>query len=63
MKQIFEHPHTEAVLLVDASNAFNSLNRQVALRNVMHISPSIAPAITSYRSDSNLFVGRCGDAL
>ena len=48
----------EAVLMVDASNAFNSLNRQVALRNILHICPSIAPAIiNSYRSDSYLFIG------
>ena len=58
MRQIFEHPLMEAVLMVDASNAFNSLNRQVALRNILHICPSIAPAIiNSYRSDSYLFIG------
>ena len=57
MRQIFEHPLMEAVLMVDASNAFNSLNRQVALRNILHICPSIAPAIiNSYCSDSYLFI-------
>ena len=58
MRQIFEHPLMEAVLMVDASNAFNSLNRQVALQNILHICPSIASAIiNSYRSDSYLFIG------
>ena len=34
MRSLFAEENTEAVLLVDASNAFNSLNRQVALRNI-----------------------------
>ena len=42
MNQAFKDPDSKAVLLVDASNAFNSLNRQVALRNVRVISPSMA---------------------
>ena len=31
---MFTDESTEVVLLVNASNAFNSLNRQVALRNI-----------------------------
>jgi hypothetical protein len=43
--------------LVDATNAFNSLNRQVALWNVLHLCPSIAPAIVNtYRANPQLFV-------
>ena len=34
MKEIFDMDDTDAVILVDASNAFNTLNRQVALHNV-----------------------------
>ena len=34
MKESFEMEDTEAVLLVDADNAFNRLNRRVALHNV-----------------------------
>ena len=33
MRNIFEDENTDAVILVDVSNAFNSLNRQVALHN------------------------------
>ncbi|MDA8003174.1 MAG: hypothetical protein MPL62_17965, partial [Alphaproteobacteria bacterium] len=51
-------PDTEAVLMVDASNAFNRLNRTVALQNTLRICPSIAPAlINCYRNDAHLFVG------
>ena len=47
---------TEAVLLVDASNTFNSLNREAALRNVQYICPPLATAlINTYRSSSDLF--------
>ena len=58
MKQIFDDTNTEAVLLVDASNAFNNLNRQTALQNIHLICPSIAKAlINTYRIDTQLFAG------
>ena len=34
MRTIFEGPSTEGVILVDASNAFDSLNPKVALQNI-----------------------------
>ena len=34
MKYIFNSDDTDGIILVDASNAFNSLNRQVALHNI-----------------------------
>ena len=40
MHKIFESPETEAAILVDATNAFNCLNRQVALRNIHQLCPS-----------------------
>ena len=36
---VFEDPSTEAVILVDANNAFISINRKVALYNVQVPSP------------------------
>ena len=52
----------EALLLVDASNAFNALNRQTALRNIMSLCPSLATVlINSYRAETDLFVG--GDVI
>ena len=40
MREIFEDEETEAVLLVDAENAFNQLNRGAALHNIKEICPS-----------------------
>ena len=34
MHRVYESPETEAVILFDASNVFNSLNREAALRNI-----------------------------
>ncbi|ETX01015.1 MAG: hypothetical protein ETSY2_37945 [Candidatus Entotheonella gemina] len=53
----FQSEDIEAVLLVDASNAFNSLNREAALHNVQYICPSLATAlINTYRAPTDLFV-------
>ena len=40
MKEIFEDDSTEAVLLIDASNAFNRMNRSAALHNIRYQCPS-----------------------
>ena len=57
MRAIYDDPSTEAVLLVDASNAFNNLNRQVALRNIQTLCPSLATVlINTYREDVPLFI-------
>ena len=42
MHQMFENVESEAVLLVDASNAFNSLNRKAALYNIHSLCPPLA---------------------
>ena len=57
MRQIFDDTNTQAVLLVDASNAFNNLNRQTALLNIHLNCPSIAKVlINTYWADTQLFV-------
>ena len=57
MNLAFKDQDCEAVLFVDASNAFNSLNRQVALRNIRVLCPPLATAlINTYRRDAELFV-------
>jgi hypothetical protein len=57
MNHTFNDQDCEAVFLVDVSNAFNSLNCQVALRNIRALCPSIATAvINSYLREAELFV-------
>ena len=48
---------TDAVLLIDATNAFNTLNRAVALHNISILCPTIATfVINTYRRPIRLFV-------
>ena len=62
MSQIFDDAGSDAVLLVDARNAFNCLNRRTALHNIRVLCPAIAPyLINTYRRNAALFVG--GDVL
>ena len=58
MRRLFIDENTEGLLLVDASNAFNSLNRQVMLQNIQILCPSFAPCVINhYRGSAKLFVG------
>ena len=51
VRSSFLRDATKGVLLVDASNAFNPLNRKVTLHNIHQICPAFAPIlINSYRS-------------
>ena len=57
IRELFEHDNSDAVLLMDASNAFNSLNRAAALHNIRVLCPSIATyAINTYREPARLFI-------
>ncbi len=59
---LFQKDDTEAILLVDASNAFNTLNRLVALHNIRRLCPPLATVlINTYRAPTELFVD--GDVL
>ena len=52
MRRIHESQDTEVVILANASNAFNSLNREVALRNISRLCPSLSKTlINTYRED------------
>ena len=58
LNNLFNHPCCEAAIQVDASNAFNCLNRKVALRNILHLCPSLAKIlINTYRNEINLHIG------
>jgi len=57
MRTIFEADDTDAVLLIDATNAFNSLNRAAALHNLRVVCPTISTyAINTYREPARLFI-------
>ncbi|CAB4008017.1 Hypothetical predicted protein [Paramuricea clavata] len=57
MQQVWEEKNTEGILLIDASNAFNSLNRQVALHNILLLCPRPAISIiNTYRNPARLFI-------
>ena len=57
MYEVFQSSEMEAAILVDASNAFNALNRQVALRNIQQLCPPLSKILTNtYRDDIDLFI-------
>ena len=61
MQSLFHSSTTQAVLLADASNAFNSLNRHVSLHSLHFICPPLAVTLTNvYMEASSLFIdGEC----
>ena len=59
MLQVFEAPHTDAVILIDAFNAFSSLTQQTPLQNIHQPSPTLSKVLTNtYREDVHLFIDR-----
>ena len=57
MRKVFDSSEAEAVLQVDATNAFNRLNRQAALRNISGLCPSFARIlINTYHEDSKFYI-------
>lgn len=57
MIEAFELMSTEAAFLADASNAFNRLNRKVALWNIQYICPPLTIVLyNTYRHPTRMFV-------
>ena len=57
MKLIFEQESTDGVILVDASNAFNSLNRKAALHNIRIVCPKLSTVlINTYRLPVHMLI-------
>ena len=62
MQAMYDEESTEGILLIDAANAFNNLNREAALHNVRHLCPSLALLLrNTYRSPARLFVSGGGE--
>ena len=57
MTNIFEEDETDGILLVDASNAFNAINRNALLHNIQYLCPVLATYIINcYQHPSRLFI-------
>ena len=57
MREIFNEQDTQAILIVDAANAFNSVNRNVFLHNIKVICPEISIFVANcYSTPSRLFI-------
>ena len=57
LTNVLNNDDCEAILFIDASNAFNSINCQVTMQNIQRIFPLLAPIIINiYRMPSNLFI-------
>ena len=65
MREVFCDEQTEAILLVDAENAFNRLNREASLLNMNIVCPEFQKyLINTYRDPSHLYVnGGKGDYI
>ena len=57
VREHYDSGDAEGVLCIDATNAFNALNRELALRNILHLCPSFGRLlINTYRFDCPLFI-------
>ena len=64
MSQVFVEEGTDGILLIDASNAFNQMNRSAALHNIQVMCKEMALyVINTYRSPSRLFICGGGELL
>ena len=64
MSQVFVEEGTDGILLIDASNAFNQMNRSAALHNIQIMCKEMALyVINAYRSPSRLFICGGGEIL
>eukprot|EP00111_Clytia_hemisphaerica_P012303 TCONS_00036131-protein len=57
MNFIFNEENTDEIMLGDASNAFNSINRKAFLNNIKRLCPALATYVNNcYSRKSRLFV-------
>ena len=62
MRDVFNADDSEGILLVDASNAFDSINRQAALHNISILHPALSTVLqNTYSATVQLFVVREGE--
>ena len=57
MHDIYNDEYSEAVLLVNAKNAFNSISKNIMLHNISVLCPTISTYVSNcYQSAARLFV-------
>ena len=57
MKEIYSEDKCQGLLMVDASNAFNSLNRKVAMKNIQLVCPNLSQYIeNTYQDAARLYI-------
>ena len=62
MREILNSYDVEGALLVDASNAFNSLNRQAALHNISALCPALSTILqNTYQAPPKLIISGHGE--
>ena len=62
MKKLFDDEGSDGVILVDAANAFNCLNRRAALHNIQYLCPPFAVVLINiYRLPARLFLSGGGE--
>ena len=64
MRKMYNDPDTEGILLVDASNAFNALNRSAALHNIQYLCPKLSTYVRNlYRCEAELFIANSDQVI
>ena len=64
MATAFKSDDSDAVLLVDAENAFNCLNREVALSNIKALCPSYYRYLSNtYKTPSRMFINNSSEII
>ena len=59
IKEIYSDSECEAILIVDAKNAFNTLNRKAMLHNINIICPSVSTYVNNtYKDDPKLILSQ-----
>ena len=57
MRCLYNDTNAEAILMIDGTNAFNSLNRETALMNIQVLCPPVAPfLVNTYQCEVPLYV-------
>ena len=63
-REVLDESEVEGALLVDATNAFNTLNQKVALQNMRYVCPALETVLTNcYQSSIRLLVSGGGEIL